>query len=275
MAHTVVGFFDQSSEAQTAIRELLARGFSRDRIDLSRGSGEAQASSGRRSDSEQHDNSLSGFFRNLFGSDKAESDRYTRVAERSNSIVTVHAASREEAEAAAGILDHCGAINVDERAKQYGFNHTRSDATGERQPVSSEPGTSVPRVDEHLDLGQREMERDNVRVRSRIVERPVEEHVRLREEQVHVERRPVDRPLSPNEGEAFRERTIELTERSEVPIVSKEARVVEEVRVRKEVSERDETVRDTLRRTDINIDKTNESGRSSTDPRDDTNDRPL
>ncbi|RYY61313.1 MAG: DUF2382 domain-containing protein, partial [Chitinophagaceae bacterium] len=67
------------------------------------------------------------------------------------------------------------------------------------------------------------------------------------------------------------------TEKSEVPVVNKEARVVEEVRVRKEVSERDETIRDTVRRTDIDIDKTNESGRSSTDydRRDDTNNRPL
>ncbi|RYY92282.1 MAG: DUF2382 domain-containing protein, partial [Chitinophagaceae bacterium] len=66
-------------------------------------------------------------------------------------------------------------------------------------------------------------------------------------------------------------------EKSEVPVVNKEARVVEEVRVRKEVSERDETIRDTVRRTDIDIDKTNESGRSSTDydRRDDTNNRPL
>ncbi|TCZ74962.1 YsnF/AvaK domain-containing protein [Flaviaesturariibacter aridisoli] len=283
MAQTVVGFFDQSSEAQTAIRELMARGIARDRIDLSRGSGTGTTVSSERTEATtdrdgRNTNAITDFFNSLFGnSNKEEASRYSRVAERSNTIVTVHAASREEAESAAQILDRCGAIDVDERAKQYGFSNTRSEGAGDRQAVSAERGTTIPRVEEHLEVGKREVERGGVQVRSRIVEKPVEEHIRLREEHVRVERTPVDRPLAGNEGEAFRERNIELTERSEVPVVNKEARVVEEVRVRKEVTERDETIRDTVRRTDIDVDKTNESGRSSTDydRRNDTNNRPL
>lgn len=277
MAHTVVGFFDQSSEAETAIRELTARGISRDRIDRSGGGGSTGVSAERRDGSERGDNPVSNFFRNLFGADNDESDRYTRVAERSNTIVTVHASSREEAEAAAQVLDRCGAVDVDERARQYGVADTRGGSAGERQPVGGERGTTIPRVEEHLEVGKREVERGGVQVRSRIVEKPVEEQVRLREEHVHVERKPVDRPLNADEGDAFRERNIELTERAEVPVVNKEARVVEEVRVRKEVTERNETIRDTVRRTDIDVDQTNESGRSSTDydRRDDTGNRSL
>ncbi|RYE00601.1 MAG: DUF2382 domain-containing protein [Sphingobacteriales bacterium] len=278
MAQTVVGFFDQSSEAQTAIQELTARGISRDRIDVTSGnSGRTDVSTERRNDSDRSDNPVSNFFRNLFGSDDDTSDRYTRVAERSNSIVTVHATSREEAEAASQILDRCGAVDVDERAREYGYSNTRSESTGERQNISGERDQVIPRVEERLEVGKREVERGGVQVRSRIIEKPVEEHVRLREEHVNVERKAVDRPLNANEGEAFRERNIELTERSEVPVVNKEARVVEEVRVSKEVSERNETIRDTVRRTDIDIDKTNESGRSSTDRdrRDDTGNRSL
>ncbi|RYY61277.1 MAG: DUF2382 domain-containing protein, partial [Chitinophagaceae bacterium] len=252
MAQTVVGFFDQSSEAQTAIRELMARGIARDRIDLSRGSGTGTTVSSERTEATtdrdgRNTNAITDFFNSLFGnSNKEEASRYSRVAERSNTIVTVHASSREEAETAAQILDRCGAIDVDERAKQYGFTNTRSsEGAGERQAVSNERSTTIPRVEEHLEVGKREVERGGVQVRSRIVEKPVEEHIRLREEHVRVECTPVDRPLSGNEGEAFRERNIELTEKSEVPVVNKEARVVEEVRVRKEVSERDETIRDT------------------------------
>jgi hypothetical protein len=38
-----------------------------------------------------------------------------------------------------------------------------------------------------------------VRVRSYVVETPVEEQVTLQQERVHVERRPVDRPVGPGD----------------------------------------------------------------------------
>ncbi|RYY38361.1 MAG: DUF2382 domain-containing protein [Chitinophagaceae bacterium] len=277
MAQTVVGFFDQTSEAQTAIRELMASGIARDRIDLSRGgAGETKVGSEPTVDKDgRNTNAITDFFNSLFGnSNKEEATRYSRVAERSNTIVTVHASTRDEAERAAQILDRSGAVDVDERARQYGFD-ARSDERSGREAVRDERGTTIPRVEERLEVGKREVERGSVQVRSRIVEQPVEEHVRLREEHVRVERTPVDRPLEAGEGEAFRERNIELTERSEVPVVNKEARVVEEVRVSKDVTERNETIRDTVRRTDVDIDKSNESGRSSTDRRNDTSDRSL
>jgi stress response protein YsnF len=277
MAQTVVGFFDQSSEAQTAIRELMARGISRDRIDLGRGNmGTSQVSSDRSTDSDRGSNPISNFFRNLFGNDDDERERYTRVAERSDTIVTVHAMSHEEAETASEILDRCGAVDVDERAAQYGYN-SRSSAPGEPQRVSDERGTTIPRVEETLEVGKRTVEGGGVRVRSRIVEKPVEENVRLREEHVQVEREAVNRPLEDGDRDAFRERNIELTERSEVPVVNKEARVVEEVRISKDVNERNETIRDTVRRTDIDIDKTGSDDRTSTDRdlRDDTSSRSL
>ena len=94
-----------------------------------------------------------------------------------------------------------------------------------------------------------------MRVRTRVIEKPVEEQVRLREERVRVERRPVNRPVTEADLAAFREGTIEITERAEVPVVDKQARVVEEVAVGKEVGERTETVRDTVRRTEVEVDE--------------------
>lgn len=85
----------------------------------------------------------------------------------------------------------------------------------------------------------------------------MEEHLRLREEHVHVERNPVNRPASDADLNAFREGTIELTEHAEVPIVNKEARVVEEISLEKEVTERDEVVRDTIRKTEVDVDNLN------------------
>ena len=52
---------------------------------------------------------------------------------------------------------------------------------------------------------------------------------------------------------AFHEGTIEVTETSEVPVISKEARVVEEVVVGKTATDRTETARDTVCRTDVDV----------------------
>jgi len=99
-----------------------------------------------------------------------------------------------------------------------------------------------------------------VRVVSKVTERPVEEQINLREERVNVERRPVDRPLTQGDlNNAFQERTIEARETAEEAVVSKNARVVEEVVVNKEAGERTETIRDSVRRTDVDVQKLNES----------------
>jgi len=125
---------------------------------------------------------------------------------------------------------------------------------------SSEEET-IPVVREELEIGKEEVERGGIRLRSRVVERPVEETVNLREENVNIERTPVDRPAS--EGD-LREDTIEMRERTEVPVVNKEARVVEEISLNKEVTERDETIRDTVRDTEVDIDKLDNTSRRNT-----------
>jgi stress response protein YsnF len=59
----------------------------------------------------------------------------------------------------------------------------------------------------------------------------------------------VDRPVSLEEAKkGFEERTVEVSATVERPVVSKEARVVEEVAVGKTAREREEVVRDTVRR---------------------------
>ena len=114
----------------------------------------------------------------------------------------------------------------------------------------------LPVIEEQLRLGKRTVESGAARVSTSVSEVPVEESVTLREEHVTVERHKVDRAVE-NAPAAFREGTIEVTEMAEVPVVSKEARVVEEVVVGKQTTEREETVRDTVKRTEVNVDETN------------------
>jgi hypothetical protein len=70
-----------------------------------------------------------------------------------------------------------------------------------------------------------------------------------------VDRRPADRPASEADFESFKEGTLELIETCEEVVVSKRARVVEEVVIAKEVSHRTETVRDKVRRMNVDVEK--------------------
>ncbi|WP_147205799.1 YsnF/AvaK domain-containing protein, partial [Segetibacter aerophilus] len=134
--------------------------------------------------------------------------------------------------------------------------------------TSNDETSKIPIIEENLEVGKREVRSGGVRLRSRIVERPVEESVRLREERVNVERNRVDRPATEADFNAFDEKDIEMVERTEVPVVNKQARVVEEVSLNKEVSERNETVSDTVRKTEVDVtdlDKDDLKNRSNSD----------
>jgi uncharacterized protein (TIGR02271 family) len=126
-------------------------------------------------------------------------------------------------------------------------------ASGEERGSREE---SVPVVEEELSVTKREVGRGGVRISTRVSEKPVEKTVRLREEEVEVERKKADRELSPEEAErAFKERTVEVTATGEEVEVEKEARVVGEVSVGKQVREREEKVQDTVRRTEVEVEK--------------------
>ena len=157
-----------------------------------------------------------------------------------------------------------------------GGGGTRSDAgrTEQSDWKGDESGRAkVPVVEESLNVGKREVRQGGVRVYTHTTEQPVAEQVTLREEHVNVERRPVDRPAG--DADVLRgDKTIEVTETREVPVISKEARVVEEVVVNKTAQERQETVRDTVRRTDVQVEQmpgqqARQTGMSNPDFRDD------
>jgi uncharacterized protein (TIGR02271 family) len=90
-----------------------------------------------------------------------------------------------------------------------------------------------------------------------VVERPVEQQVTLHDERVEIERRrPADQRAA--DAGAFEERVVEVHESTEEPVVNKTAAVAEEVVVRREATERRETVRDTVRKEDVEIDRASE-----------------
>jgi len=134
---------------------------------------------------------------------------------------------------------------------------TRDVAVGEH--------VSVPIVEEQIQVGKREVQGGTARIHTHVTERPVEETVTLHEEHVTVQRNPVNRVATDADlSGALQDRTIEVTERSEEAVVAKQARVVEEVVIGKEASERTETIRDTVRRTDVDVEELNADDVSTT-----------
>ena len=135
----------------------------------------------------------------------------------------------------------------------HGTDQTRTGLTG--RSGMSERDEVIPVAEEELHVGKREVSRGRVRIHSRVVERPVQEQVTLRDETVEVERRPVtgDARSGTLSGDPFQERTIEVEEHDEEAVVSKEARVTEELVVRKDTEQRTETISDTVRKTEVDI----------------------
>ena len=93
-----------------------------------------------------------------------------------------------------------------------------------------------------------------------MTEIPVEEQVVLRDETIRVDRRPVDQGAVTADTDLFTEQTFEFTETDEEAVVAKEAHIVEEVVVGKEVEERTETIRDTVRRSDVEVEEISGNG---------------
>lgn len=262
MAQTVIGIFDNAQDAQQAAQTLINQGFDRNSIDIS--SNNASTTTGNNTNTNAGD-SVGNFFSSLFGNNTDDYNNYSETARQGGTIVTVHAQNQQESQTAATILDQYNAIDVDARVAQYRSNQTTettstlaTTGTGETaRTATAEGDVSVPVIEENLQVGKQVVERGGARLRSRIIERPVEESLRLREEHVRVERNPVDRPATEADFNRFSEGEVEITERAEVPVVAKEARVVEEVSLGKEVTERQETVSDTVRKTEVEVEELN------------------
>ncbi len=297
MQHTLVAVFDNRSDAQKALEDLVASGFSRQLARLSEGDPtgqtDLQPSSAATSGDTGFGAGIKNFFSDIFGTDRStDAQMYSEAVTRGHYVLTVTADSEPEVERAADIVERYGPVDIDEHAQQWsagvpGQDSARMGAGAMQQSsgmsqqsvqqdlqqeVQQRQGTqyqgaqyqgsqqradtqAIPVIQEELKVGKREVQRGGVRIYQRVVETPVNETVGLREEHVNVERHAVDRPVTPADVGAFQEGTIELRESAEEAVVEKTARVVEEVVVGKEVTQRQENISDTVRHTEIEIEQ--------------------
>jgi uncharacterized protein (TIGR02271 family) len=252
-------FFDNRADAEDAMSRLRSQGIADSSIRLTGGDSYRETAD---------PNDEKGFWESVADFFFPEEDRatYAEGLRRGGYLVTVNNIRSDQYDDALDILDDEGSVDMEARAETWrseGWNAGTAGAVagagrqydGGGSLAGSATGTgeeAIPVVEEELRVGKRDVSHGRVRVRSYVVEEPVSEEVDLRQDRVEIERRPVDRPLAGDEH-AFTDRTIEAEEHAEEAVVSKDARVKEEIALRRERGERTETVTDTVRHTEVEV----------------------
>ncbi|MCS0633186.1 YsnF/AvaK domain-containing protein [Telluria mixta] len=260
MSRTITALFDTRADAEAGRQRLLDANIDMDNVNIYDKSsiGETGYSSP----------AAPGMWASIKNAFLPEEDRhvYEEGVRRGGLLLVADVDDDEVDEAVRALEDgHLGSVDIDERANQWksegwvppvtGAAGAATVAAADRDaPAAGTTGgeAHVPVVEEQLIVGKREVERGGVRVRSYMTEQPVHEQIRLREERVNVERHAVDRPA---DADALREQAIEVRATGEEAVVQKTARVVEEVLVGKEVTQRQENVSDTVRHTEVQVER--------------------
>ncbi len=275
MNKTIVGIFDDNEEARAAVQALNKAGVKQGDINLARNEGTGKgytAYKGANDEEESIGDSISGFFGNLFGTDDDddmsftdETDVYAESVRRGSVVVTANV-KENMVDKAADILNDNGAIDVDRRAAQYrkdGYKkfdnkanpYTTEQTKTELKKFKDQGEIALPVIEEKLNVGKRVVNHGGVRVHTSVTETPVEKQINLKEEKVNVERHAVNRAVTDADMKNFKEGEFDVTTKAEKAVVGKTAKVVEEVVVGKKVSEHQETVSDTVKRTDVDVDE--------------------
>jgi uncharacterized protein (TIGR02271 family) len=201
------------------------------------------------------------------GVPREHAEVYAESVRRGGTLVTVRCNTEDGVKTATKVLDRDGAVDIEERGAAYrseGFTgydanapvYTEEQARIERHNRAAVVEQKrVPVVEESARIEKQQVPIGGVRVRQYVTETPVHEQTAVREEHVDVQRRAVDGPADPSMLEAFTEGVIEIPEMTEVPVIAKEPRVVEEVVISKESSEQPATVEDTVRRTNVEVER--------------------
>ena len=280
-SRTITAFFDTRASADKAVADLNAAGIPKQHITVT-GSGTTAGAT-----SVEGDKGFWDSLKDLFLPDEDRSV-YAEGLRRGGFMVAVRSEEATYNEVL-DILDQDGAVDLEQREASWrsegwtggisdtlttrsagtaplaattnlaASTSTRTEqaslATGSvRQATGAAVGRDevIPVYEEQLQVGKRDVNRGRVRVRSYIVETPVNEQVSLHSETVQIDRRPVDRPVGATDL-AFQDRVIEAEEHAEEAVIAKDARVKEEITLRKVADDRVQTVSDSVRRTEVEI----------------------
>ncbi|HEY6345209.1 MAG TPA: YsnF/AvaK domain-containing protein [Bryobacteraceae bacterium] len=253
----VVALFDTPENAEATRRNLEGAGFPGSEISIVSSKTLAAAGETLREP---------GLWRRLFGRDieKYEATVYGRAVESGGVVLTLRA-PESDVPRAMGILNAHSVVDVQDRAVQQGLI-SKETVIATPPPKAGAAAatvtTPIPReqvlrlAEEQLDVGKRLVQDGTTRIRRFVTEKPIEAKVSLHEEHAQVIRRAVADPKSLKDID-WSDQTIEVIETAEEAVVSKSAHIAEEVIISKEGSDRVETVRDTVRRQQVEVERKN------------------
>ena len=259
----IVAVYDTEADADAAVRDLETAQVPPEAISRHVGTGPASGGAASNANSGRGQ----GLWSSLFGGEPDhDTGVYDRSLESGSSVVAVRVPG-EHVDGVTRILERHDPIDIDERAASFGLDANRTNPATDVL-VSHEAALRhgdeqvIPVSEEQLTIGKRLVNRGTTRIRRFVVETPVEENVTLHTERVSIDRRPASAGARMDDAD-FTDRTIEVTETDEEAVVGKTARVKEEVVVQKEAADRVETVRDTVRRQDVEIERDDSASRTS------------
>ena len=264
-------YFETRAAADAAVSDLVAAGFPREQISVAgTGASGATGTTDNRSFWEE--------LKDLF---LPAEDRYAYAEglRRGGFVVSVRT-EETEYERVLEILDRDGAVDLDKKEASWrgeGWTGYSDEEAAASAPAGMDSQTNlsamsssetaaapsraaatagaeevIPVYEEQLRVGKRDVSHGRVRIRSYVVETPVNEQVPLHSESVQVERKPVDRPIAAGDA-LFQDRVIEADERAEEAVVGKETRVKEELTLRKTAADRTQDISDTVRHTEVEV----------------------
>jgi uncharacterized protein (TIGR02271 family) len=250
----IVTLYDTAEHAQDARRSLEAAGFPASEISTL-----TSAGLGVTGDKLTEP----GIWHRLFGRDIAQHEAtvYGRVIGSGGAVLTVRV-PESDVPRALGILNTHRQVDVQHRAVQEGLLPASASLAATPPPpqpaftaARASSGEEVLRLaEEQLEVGKRLVQEGTTRIRRFVVETPVEKQVTLHEEHVKVIRRAISDPQSMRNID-WAEKTIEMNETVEEPVVTKSAHLMEEVVIQKEGSDQVKTVRDKVRRQQVEVER--------------------
>jgi uncharacterized protein (TIGR02271 family) len=211
-----------------------------------------------------------GLWHRLFGRDiqQYEAIVYGRTVESGGMVLTVRVAEAEVANATR-ILNTHQAIDLLKRAEQEGLIAAAPAAApaSAPKPAAAPPAPAALAVgalsreeevlglaEEQINVGKRLVQEGTTRIRRFVTETPVEAQVTLHEEHARVLRRAITDPNYVRNLD-WTDKTIEITETAEEPVVTKSVHIAEEVVIQREGIDRVKTVRDKVRHQEVQVER--------------------
>ena len=264
MNNTIIGVYDDRQDAALANATLQKQGIAQSQIRMVRP--EDMQAGRTRSDYQDEDltfgEQISAFFSSLFGGDDEEvlGPRYLEAVRRGSTLVVVDVDEEKEVQVVERVMSEHRTVDIDQRdaswRKQGWSNYDENAPVYNEDEIKADraaESATLTETQEELKVGKRRENDGRVKVFKRVSEDKVEDSVELESQRAVVRRRSVDRPATAADGKAFEEGAVEVKQFSEEAVAEKTTRVTGEVDVGIDRTKKTETVSDTVRSTEVEV----------------------